>query len=197
MISIYGRRWYSRLWAIHEVTLSKEAILCCGKYEMAWKTFATAMLVFIVALERARPWIGARRFRHSDAEVLIKSWNIVRTRCKYRFLSSETCIVQSSHTGLAMAIPRLTLYDCSDDHDRVYAVLGLDPLFQVHTFHQRLQSKPKAAVCEIGGAIRWQPYMVAFYVGSAMTIIRNLLGFVHEIQGLYTVSSAVAKLLCT
>ena len=104
MISIYGRRWYSRLWAIHEVTLSKEAILCCGKYEMAWKTFATAMLVFIVALERARPWIGARRFRHSDAEVLIKSWNIVCNNPTSRGKGSESVTVTSRAASLLCII---------------------------------------------------------------------------------------------
>jgi hypothetical protein len=121
--SVYSRRWFSRLWVVQEVTLSKQAVLCCGVYEMAWTVFATGLLVLTAATQRAGPF----PYRPPTLRAYLQCWNIVRTRAKYRLLSSPNSIVMSAHTGFVMAISRLMMHDCKDQHDRIYAVLGLDP----------------------------------------------------------------------
>lgn len=123
VLSVYSRRWFSRLWVVQEVALSKEAVLCCGVYEMAWKVFATGLLVLTAATQRAGPF----PYRPSAIMAYLQCWNIIRTRAKYRLLSSPNSTVMSAHTGFVMAISRLKLHDCKDEHDRIYAVLGLDP----------------------------------------------------------------------
>lgn len=116
--SIYGRRWFSRLWVVQEVTLAQRAIMCCGNNEMDWKVFASSILVLVAAMERTHMFV-------EDGKTFLFAWTIVRNRAKYRLLSSDGIILRSSHTGFAMLVSAFRAHGCSVDHDRIYALLGL------------------------------------------------------------------------
>ncbi|KAL9615690.1 MAG: hypothetical protein Q9160_009331 [Pyrenula sp. 1 TL-2023] len=47
LLELMQRDWFSRRWAIQEVTLARKAIIHCGKAKLAWTKFAIAVELFV------------------------------------------------------------------------------------------------------------------------------------------------------
>ncbi|KAI0868388.1 heterokaryon incompatibility protein-domain-containing protein [Hypoxylon argillaceum] len=43
--SVFGRDWFSRLWVIQELALSRQAVFVCGKYQVDWEDISRAQAI--------------------------------------------------------------------------------------------------------------------------------------------------------
>jgi Heterokaryon incompatibility protein (HET) len=103
------RPWFTRLWTFQEVVVSKDVVLCCG-----WRN-AT-----LVAFTRASAFLGNEYYfpvpEHPPGRPALNIVDIYRARYRNQ---DETPLL------LLLSNARHT-YECTDQHDRIYALLGME-----------------------------------------------------------------------
>jgi hypothetical protein len=103
--SLLGRAWFSRVWVLQEVAMSKEALVICGDKSFAWEELARAVDCLEKTLVPPGPSIGFRMPRMMDklrqGVRSGQSWDLLR-------------LLLISH-GLS----------CTDIKDKIYGVLGM------------------------------------------------------------------------
>ncbi|MCJ1389668.1 hypothetical protein MMC18_002525 [Xylographa bjoerkii] len=130
--SLLDREWFSRLWILQEVVIPRVVYFKCGRYSCTQNELYTAAFYLQqICTDTANPCREGLR-RNTAMHVSpsgIESCNIVgRLRCvkqsaiPNQFLS--TLLVESR-----------ARYQCSDAHDRVYALLGLVSLVEDLNIH--------------------------------------------------------------
>jgi hypothetical protein len=112
-LKMVDRSWFSRIWCVQEVAVSKDAVLRCGKQEIEWVTFARAVRYSIKA--RLRPLEGYGR------ELALK---IAQAREDYR--KAEDAHKSDSHgKDLQRLLFRFHDFGSTQEVDMIYALLGL------------------------------------------------------------------------
>ncbi|KAI1137103.1 heterokaryon incompatibility protein-domain-containing protein [Hypoxylon sp. FL0543] len=117
--ALISRKWYERLWVWQEIALaSSHALIICGAVQVKWRDVAHGFSFFWAMVEYLANWDKNAR---ANAQRL---WSLVQLREKRHKLSLHKLI--SYTIGC----------DCSEPHDRIYALLGL-----LHETH-KLAVKP-------------------------------------------------------
>ncbi|KAI0975120.1 heterokaryon incompatibility protein-domain-containing protein [Xylaria arbuscula] len=101
---LIARSWFKRLWVRQEVTLASSAVVICGTQRVSWKHFIAAA-AFLDTFIR----LGGT----TDAPFGRDLYNLFEFAC----LKSYENIMDIFHACRAC--------ECTEDHDRVYALLGL------------------------------------------------------------------------
>jgi hypothetical protein len=137
LLDLMQRPWFSRRWAIQEISLAREAVLYCGEDKINWKDFATAVELFL-EVESAT---------HRLSDVLKKDPQFFHVPGWFEYASTLGASLMVETTGQVFAEstenfspirnyrkPRLTLehlvsslsiFDVNAEHDTIYAFLNL------------------------------------------------------------------------
>jgi hypothetical protein len=98
------RSWFERLWIWQEIRLANsDAIIMCGHDRILWKDFRTAVTVL---RHKARSTINEEAFSE---------------RLKLVYDLGDT----NTFTPFDILIDQPGRYKCSDERDRIYAILGM------------------------------------------------------------------------
>jgi hypothetical protein len=114
---LYGRDWFTRLWIVQEVALAKSAILHCGSRELYWNRFTKSMTYLK----------GASNTLHVALEEMVafdRAWNIIDIDQHWQNVQMGGFVVSNYH-HFGVYLYRLRQQKCTDDRDRVFALLGL------------------------------------------------------------------------
>lgn len=117
---ILGRPWFTRLWIIQELLLSKSAVLICGAHRLNWTQFSYMLIVLHVVMDR-------NVINNTLLECLGPAWNLIQIQEQHRFsrmMFSTTMMLRAPITFLAF----MNKQKCQEEKDRVFGILGLDDL---------------------------------------------------------------------
>ncbi|RYP50029.1 hypothetical protein DL768_004384 [Monosporascus sp. mg162] len=111
------RSWFNRVWIVQEVTLAAKLVVSCGHSTMDWTAFARALKILRGALRQVPQ--GEERSR---LEGLKPAWELVRHRDVFRLLDQHGD--RNHHLMTNLVGRQMSNKACSDDRDRVYAILA-------------------------------------------------------------------------
>ncbi|KAI3318239.1 heterokaryon incompatibility protein-domain-containing protein [Xylariaceae sp. AK1471] len=110
--------WFHRVWVVQEVAFATKLVVSCGHTNMDWTAFARALEVLRGAFRQV-PKGGDR----SRIEGIKPAWGLVRFRDAFRLLGP---VRNRNHHDMTNLIGKLMSNNaCSDDRDRVYAMLAM------------------------------------------------------------------------
>ncbi|RYP36060.1 hypothetical protein DL767_003532 [Monosporascus sp. MG133] len=112
------RSWFNRVWIVQEVTLAAKLVVSCGHSTMDWTAFARALEILRGALRQVPQ--GEERSR---LEGLKPAWELVRHRDVFRLLDQHSN--RNHHLMTNLVGMQMSNRACSDDRDRVYAMLAM------------------------------------------------------------------------
>jgi len=120
--SIYRDPWFTRLWIVQEVSLSKHPLILCSGQEVPWKELELATRVFGKCIQRKAPQPeGLRCIEHA--------WDIMIARSQYglntRSTTESKLIQMDQQWSLGNVAWHSRSKHCKDDRDRAYAMLSL------------------------------------------------------------------------
>jgi len=136
--TIYQRPWFSRLWIIQEVSLSRKSLLYCGHYEIdfAQLVIATALITVLFRL-RSLAIRGLKFASIKFASLVVDSWEATRHQKNYQpdpdrshteYYTGENPIWLPQWMNLKLLDYVSTIKNrCYDDRDRIYALQSLGP----------------------------------------------------------------------
>jgi hypothetical protein len=101
------RTWFQRRWTIQEVILAKQATILCGRYSVDFMAFAKN--AWLIA--QGQPF-----FKALFSGILRKLWMMYKLRLA---LGTE------AHTDALSLLVEFAPAECSNEHDRIYALNGL------------------------------------------------------------------------
>ncbi|KAI0543894.1 heterokaryon incompatibility protein-domain-containing protein [Xylaria curta] len=85
--SVFGRDWFSRLWVIQELALSRHAVFICGDYQVDWEDISKAQAVSSDFIDDS--WRVMRLYRdppgsdvHNILDCMFASWRRIATKPK-------------------------------------------------------------------------------------------------------------------
>jgi hypothetical protein len=136
--AIYARSWFTRLWIVQEVVLGPQTTICCGSGELDWNVFAAAMVIIYAAMVQSGEIV-------QDHASFNHAWEIIIVRAQQRATSLPSLSMYSLYHEFGSLIYRLRGQHCQEDHDRIYALLGLCPRFTGFTMTPNY-SQPVARV---------------------------------------------------
>lgn len=116
--SLLLRSWFNRVWVVQEASLAAQLVVSCGLSSISWDIFSTAVEM-IRGAYRQIP-LGDERLK---IEGVKSAWGIVIYRNNFRLLD-EPCN-RNHHVMTCLAGVPMSNRACSDDRDRVYAMLAL------------------------------------------------------------------------
>ncbi|RYP91670.1 hypothetical protein DL770_002195 [Monosporascus sp. CRB-9-2] len=115
---LVSRSWFNRVWVVQEVTLAAKLVVSCGHSTMDWTAFARALEILRGALRQVP--LGEERSRLGG---LKPAWELVRHRDAFRFLDQHGD--RNHHLMTNLVGMQMSNKACSDDRDRVYAMLAM------------------------------------------------------------------------
>ncbi|KAH8744577.1 heterokaryon incompatibility protein-domain-containing protein, partial [Hyaloscypha finlandica] len=130
LLELMQREWFSRRWVVQEVALAPKAIIHCGPAKLSWSKFAVAVELFVEA-ETATHRLSELSYESEDDEVVTPEVRAKRYKEEAERLFKQT---QETPGAMAKAQPLLTLeylvsslsiFDVTNPHDSVYALLGI------------------------------------------------------------------------
>ena len=107
---LLDRPYFERLWVQQEIRLANaDAILICGRKVLLWSSFSTSIHAICRKQRRADLHLGFDQAAHFSAKL-----NLVYLLCR-----------NHPHVTLLDLMRETKTCECSDDRDRVYALLGI------------------------------------------------------------------------
>ena len=127
--SLAERSWFHRRWVVQDVCRAKNATLYCGKYNMAWTTFADLITLLHAYEQQSQAFSDSlvqsewRSLRHplKDLEYLKAFITIIRNV----FRRAENGQILHSVFSLEQLVLDLYFLDITIPHDSIYSLLSL------------------------------------------------------------------------
>ncbi|KAK4495933.1 hypothetical protein PRZ48_013201 [Zasmidium cellare] len=107
--SLLKYRWFSRMWVVQEVVLSRKAIFLCGRHHLPWESFAHATRWI---RHRTGLWT-ADSVSDEDFQTLAKVNKIIRLKSGHEDMTMEALLTQAFR------------FQCTNPLDKVYGLLGM------------------------------------------------------------------------
>jgi hypothetical protein len=136
LLSLLKSPWFTRIWTIQEIALSKAAVVQSGRRHVPWDTLATAIFILNFGIS----------FRDSSGEDLLVPGNYrapvataylcVRARLNDVGRVQMEARASTEQASALRVLPYFVMVDqankgesrdCTDDRDRLYALLSLWP----------------------------------------------------------------------
>jgi hypothetical protein len=119
---IWTRPWFSRRWVIQEVAFAQSATVYCGREQVQWDILAKAAEVLTVLEGDGSQFIN-RRSGEVSGSVCQNLHNVIRLeRIRKELWTSE---VERTERQLHDCLDDARGFDCRDDKDRIFALLGI------------------------------------------------------------------------
>jgi hypothetical protein len=115
---VYSQSWFERKWIAQEVALAREMVLYMGLEEIDWASLTKATSLLTGALERVETYSDGTPNR---------AMPFIVTRILYRSASIRRWDVDTPYSRFGRRMYVLRYLQCEDEHDHVYALMGLDP----------------------------------------------------------------------
>ena len=112
------RSYWNRVWVVQEVALANDLVVSCGHTTIRWIDIAHALEVLRGAYREIRQ--GGKWLRMEGVKV---AWGLVQHRAMFRMLDQH--LGRNHHQATNQAATQMSNRDCSDDRDRVYAMLSM------------------------------------------------------------------------
>lgn len=120
---IYKRTWFTRLWTVQEVVLAKKAVILCGPHNLEWKILGSATTFLRAAQRSPRAPID-----HDFLDLVDGAGTINDIRWHYGNINQiQPTMILDNYQHFGAYMSKLRNQSCSNDLDRVYALLGLRP----------------------------------------------------------------------
>ena len=119
--AFFQRPWFQRRWVIQELTMAQKSSIQCGTVFMDFRSFALATKVLDVLVGL---WDG----NSLDPKSLINnqaSDMIQAIKANQRFQSFGSMAARGYHYPILSLLHQFRHANCSDDRDRIYALLGI------------------------------------------------------------------------
>ncbi|KAL5331150.1 hypothetical protein ACEPPN_000679 [Leptodophora sp. 'Broadleaf-Isolate-01'] len=125
--SIVALPWFSRLWIIQEIVVSQRAALHYGGDKLDWDDFQTIirLLMAILHLGTDCGWTSMELGKFPNKSELSRAIDIIQLRREYKVMTDPGAFAQSLYRQFGNNLMRARRHNCSDDRDRVYALLSL------------------------------------------------------------------------
>lgn len=130
ILGVYNRRWFSRVWVIQEITLARSAIVLWGDCEIPWEWIGLAAAIIrtnfntISGLFKTRS--SAKLFDVSEHMGIINAYFMFR-------LSSSQKYIPRLQFSFQEILKLTRQFECGDDRDRIYGLLGLPTVDNVNS----------------------------------------------------------------
>jgi hypothetical protein len=116
--TVYSQAWFRRKWIAQEIALAREIVLYVGSEMIDWASFTKATSLFNGALERVETYRD---------KTPVRALPFIVTRILYRNTSEDAFEVDTPYSRFGRRMYVLRYLQCKDEHDHVYALMGLDP----------------------------------------------------------------------
>lgn len=128
-LDLMKRPWFSRRWIVQEIALAREAYLHCGNESVTWKEFAEAVSLFTSKHHDVRKLFqGSPLFDHHP-DFLGEIEELGANRLVYAssnlFRKSDDGTIMEHLLSLEALMSSLSVFEASNPHDVVYAILWL------------------------------------------------------------------------
>jgi hypothetical protein len=128
-IGLLRRPWFNRRWIVQEIDLAKIATVHCGASTMPWQSFANVVALFTSKNQDLRRLFqkSAEFDHHPDlfGEVEALGANDLVNAAQNLVMKSEDGVVMELQYSLEALMSLLTVFEASEPHDAVYAILWL------------------------------------------------------------------------
>ena len=115
---LISRSWFNRVWIVQELTLAVKLVVSCGQSRMNWTPFAQALEILRGAFRKVPQ--GKARWRMSWVK---PAWGLVHLRDAFRLLDQHG--TRDHHAMTNLVGRQMSNKACTDDRDRVYAMLAM------------------------------------------------------------------------
>jgi hypothetical protein len=112
------RSWHNRIWIIQEVALASKLVVSCGHARIDWTDYARALEVLRGAYRQIPN--GEDRDRMDAVKA---AWGLVQVRDGFKLL--DKYCNRDHHLVTNLVGKQMCNKACTDDHDRVYAMLAM------------------------------------------------------------------------
>lgn len=123
VMDIYERKWWERTWILQEVGLSKDVIVHCGYYEMAWDLLESfqkfAGYLMMETPELLFDTVGSEGMQMIDIEKL-----------PLAVLNLRDDLEDSYESRLHILLDNTKTHKATDPRDKIYGILGLTSDFR-------------------------------------------------------------------
>ncbi|KAI1380622.1 HET-domain-containing protein [Hypoxylon crocopeplum] len=113
---LFGRSWFTRAWVIQELVLARDTTVLCGNYTFNWESMVSVS--HFMATRTSTNTFKAHLFDDLHASSL-----------SYKNPAKLAAVKRSTLAGtsdvLLHSLIRCRTYEASNDHDKVYSLLGL------------------------------------------------------------------------
>jgi hypothetical protein len=118
--------WFSRLWIIQEIVVSQRAVLHYSSDMLDWDDFQTIMRLLMAILHLADCyWTSMELGKFPNKSEISRAIDIIQMRREYKVMAEPGAYAESLYRQFGQNISRTRKHNCSDDRDRVYALLSL------------------------------------------------------------------------
>lgn len=128
-LHLMKRSWFSRRWIVQEIALAREAYLHCGDESVTWREFAEAVSLFTSKHHDVRKLFqGSELFdNHPDFLGEIEQLGASRLvdTSSNLFRKSDDGTIMEHLLSLEALMSSLSVFEASNPHDIVYAILWL------------------------------------------------------------------------
>ncbi|KAI1462665.1 HET-domain-containing protein [Annulohypoxylon moriforme] len=110
LISLFERTWFTRVWVVQELVLARETLVLCGGYKFDWDKMVSI----------------SKFLAEGTSANMCKTQRSFKKPAKLAEIKKD--IKEDNHgTGniLLRSLIRCRTYEASDDHDKVYSLIGL------------------------------------------------------------------------
>ncbi|KAI0137951.1 HET-domain-containing protein [Hypoxylon sp. NC0597] len=114
--SLFGRSWFTRAWVVQELVLARNTNVLCGKYRFDWDAIVSASEA--MAKRASANTFKAGFLGNQDS-------NSLSYKNPARLAAIKRDVLSGNGDVLLRSLIRCRTYEASDDHDKVYSILGL------------------------------------------------------------------------
>jgi Heterokaryon incompatibility protein (HET) len=129
VLNLMKRPWFSRRWIVQEIALARKAYLHCGDEFVTWKELAEAVSLFTNKHHDVRKLFqGSAVFDHHPdflGEIEELGANRLVYAASNLFRKSDDGTIMEHLLSLEALMSSLTVFEASNPHDIVYAILWL------------------------------------------------------------------------
>ena len=128
-LDLMKRPWFSRRWIVQEIALAREAYLHCGHESVTWRQFAEAVSLFTSKHHDVRKLFQGSKLFDYHPDFLGEIEELGANRLVYAssnlFRKSDDGTIMEHLLSLEALMSSLSVFEASNPHDVVYAILWL------------------------------------------------------------------------
>lgn len=128
-LDLMKRPWFSRRWILQEIALAREAYLHCGHESITWREFAEAVSLFTSKQHDVRKLFQGSPFYDHHPDFLGEIEQLGANRLVYAssnlFRKSDDGTIMEHLLSLEALMSSLSVFEASNPHDIIYAILWL------------------------------------------------------------------------